>query len=467
MTRDARIFFPEPLYQQLTAHLLRNDMQEHAAVVGAGLAMTPQGPRLLARELWPAREPQDYCLSPSGYMGIQAPFIHRRITHCRDQRLVYLAIHNHGGSGAVAFSRVDFESHQKGYGALLDIAEGMPVGALVIADGALEADLWKPDQSRSALEIATVLGRNIERMYPNARVRAMHMASPSLDQDYFSRQVMLFGASGQALFRKSKVGIIGLGGVGSLLTEYLARLGVGTLVLIDPDRIEPSNFSRVVGARTEDLNTAAGVMKVAIAARLAREAMPTINIEAIEDDFARESVARRVLDCDYLFLAADSMRARLVFNAIVQQYFIPGTQLGTKIVADPMSGAIQTAFSVVRHVRPGQGCLLCNQLIDPTKLAEEWKTEEEAVDQQYGIKVANPSVITMNAVAASQGVNDFLLNYTGLGRDADVPLYKRFDHLSGKTILEHPRNDDHCPECSGASGSRFGMGDAAQLPCTL
>lgn len=35
--------------------------------------------------------------------------------------------------------------------------------------------------------------------------------------------------------------------------------------------------------------------------------------------------------CDYLFLAADSMRARLVFNALVHQYLIPGVQLGSKI----------------------------------------------------------------------------------------------------------------------------------------
>ncbi|WP_425373325.1 ThiF family adenylyltransferase [Mesorhizobium denitrificans] len=49
------------------------------------------------------------------------------------------------------------------------------------------------------------------------------------------------------------VAIVGLGGVGSLIAEYLAWLGVGTIVLIDPDRIDPTNLPRVVGARRADI----------------------------------------------------------------------------------------------------------------------------------------------------------------------------------------------------------------------
>ena len=40
------------------------------------------------------------------------------------------------------------------------------------------------------------------------------------------------------------------------------------------------------------------------------------------------------MDCDYLFLAADTMRARLLFNAIVHQYLVPGVQVGAKVHED-------------------------------------------------------------------------------------------------------------------------------------
>lgn len=122
--------------------------------------MPPAGPRLLVRELFPATEPEDYRRGNRGHMGLQAPFIHRCITRCRDQRLVYLAGHNHGGRNQVAFSDVDMASQERGYRALLDIAAGMPVGAVVIAEGAIEVDLWQPDGSRSAFESA---GRCAER----------------------------------------------------------------------------------------------------------------------------------------------------------------------------------------------------------------------------------------------------------------------------------------------------------------
>jgi hypothetical protein len=465
LRRDAQLVFPQSLHRKLLDHLFPGDFHEHAAVIAAGLARTPTGPRLLVREVWPAQEPQDYRVGPNGHMGLQATFIHRWITRCRDQRLVYLAVHNHGGSGRVAFSSVDIASHEKGYRALLDIANGMPVGAVVMADGAIEIDLWHPAGPRSTLQQARILGPSIERVYSNRNAQKTSEGELGASAENYCRQILFLGEAGQALFKRAKVAIIGLGGIGSIVSEYLARLGVGHLVLIDPDLLESSNTARVIGSRPTDLGTTAGgsTLKIDIAERVAREAQPDIIIEKFADDFARDCVARRVLDCDFLFLAADSMRARLVFNAVVNQYYIPGVQLGTKVRVDPATGHIDTAFSVVRNVRPGEGCLLCNQLIDPARLADEWKTDAESEDQQYGLRIPNPSVITMNAVAAAHAVNDFLFTFTGT-RSGETALYRRFDHLQQSLLFEQPRRDADCLECSHSSKSRLGFGDAKPLP---
>ena len=53
---------------------------------------------------------------------------------------------------------------------------------------------------------------------------------------------------GQGLLSKCRVGIIGLGGIGSILAEYLARLGVGDFCPVHDDHVEESNLSRIVGA---------------------------------------------------------------------------------------------------------------------------------------------------------------------------------------------------------------------------
>ena len=68
----------------------------------------------------------------------------------------------------------------------------------------------------------------------------------------YDRQALMFGSAGQELLGAAKVGIIGLGGAGSLISEWLSLAGVGTIVGIDFDRMEVSNRARVVGATRWD-----------------------------------------------------------------------------------------------------------------------------------------------------------------------------------------------------------------------
>jgi hypothetical protein len=221
----------------------------------------------------------------------------------------------------------------------------------------------------------------------------------------------MFGKTGQNELANCRVGILGLGGIGSLVAEYLARLGVGHFFLVDDDRVEMSNLSRIVGAKSSDAD--AKTSKVCVGKRMILEANNRAQVRLITDDAAKESVAKELTNCDYIFLAADSMRARLVFNALVHQYFVPGVQLGSKIRSD-REGKLVDVMSANRPVRPGHGCLWCNQLIDGNALAKEAKTDDERKAQAYGVEEANPSVISLNAVSAAHAVNDFLLNYLSL-----------------------------------------------------
>jgi len=446
----------EKHYDQLLAHLFPGDDDEHGAVLRAGLCTDGNQVRLLVREVIPAREGTDYVPGRTGYRALHPTFIHKHITSCRNDRLVYLAVHNHHSDEHVGFSRIDLSSHEQGYPALLDIAEGMPVGALVFGKRSVEADIWMPGGKRLALAECRIVGRTIRRI-GSAPFRGEDAFNSSFD-----RQVRMFGLQGQARLATAKVAVLGLGGVGSIVAEYLARLGVGRILLVDPDHIEDTNLSRVVGSTLEDVEHS--TRKTEIAARHIREIRRDSPAVEIADDVAKIDVAQRLRACDFLFLAADSMRARLVFNALVHQYLIPGVQLGAKISAGPRD-ELQDAMSAVRQVRPGLGCLWCNQLIDPTQLAIESKTDSERMAQAYGVNEPNPSVIAMNGVSAAHAVNEFLFDFLGLRKPGGPVEYRHFHYLEDSAMRVVPRQDAGCSECGQGPLSRFGKGDAVPLPC--
>ena len=463
-----RLTIPESLYSSLHNHLFPGDGDEHGAIILAGTCRTDRGLRLVAKELHLATDGRDYVRGQRGYRMLRAEFIQSRILQARDKRLAYLALHNHGGTNHVGFSADDMASHERGYPALLDIARGMPVGALVFAESAVAGDLWFPGPVRVELSHASVVGHRRHVLYPTPP------AHSSTHRQY-DRQSRLFGDRGQDLLRRTRVGIVGLGGAGSILAELLGRLGVGEFVLADPDKAELTNLPRLIAARRVDAFSPSWLPrklanwlrtdKVRLAARNIRRANPGARVEPIPDDFLREDVAARFTDCDYIFLAADTMGARLLFNAIVHQYGIPGTQVGAKVPVNE-AGEVGDVFCVSRPVTPDQGCLWCNGLINPARLQDEAVPAKIRRGYAYvdDPNVIAPSVITMNAVACAHAADEFLFHITGLKFTDSEPHWFRWNSRRGLAGYDRPRSDPDCPECSNGTHSRFGLGDHADLP---
>lgn len=461
---------PDSVADRMWSHLFRDDGDEHGGAILAGVVHGQSGLRLIAREFVPAIDGIDYVDGVHDYRRLTPEFVRRAIVRARDERLAYLAVHNHGGRTTVRFSADDLASHRRGYPALLDIARGQPVGALVLATHAIAGELWLTADEIRVLRESRIIGPRIQRLFPEPPVASQPIGA------IFDRQTRIFGAAGQALLAGARVGVLGAGGAGMLLVEYLARLGVGELVVVDPDRVSETNLPRLPGARQSDvwgplgrrighLLRLRGRFKVGLARRLAREANPAGRFTGLAADVADPQVAHALREVDFLFCAADSMRARLVFNALVQQYAVPGIQIGAKVTSDGRTGKLNDVRSVVRPVRPGFGCLWCNGLISPARLADETLSADELAAQRYvdDPTIAAPAVITLNAVAASLAANDFLIAFTGAA-DAGLGGYITVDHCRARFTIEDPRRDADCSECGSAPYSRFGRGDGVSLP---
>lgn len=462
-----RLTLPEEMHAQLMRHLFPGDGDEHGAIILAGICESDRGLRLIARELHVATDGVDYVAGKYGYRMLKAQFIQSRILRARDSKLAYLAIHNHGGTTTVGFSSDDFASHERGYPALLDISCGMPVGALVFARQAVAGDLWFAGSKRSELAEAHVVGARRKFLYPQPPKRRSAAAS-------YDRQSRLFGDAGQSILAEARVGIIGLGGAGSILAELLGRLGVGEFVLADPDKAEMTNLPRLIASDVNDLGPwwmpsflreRFRRFKVDMASRNIRRANPHARVTALSRDFLDADVAERFKDCDYLFLAADTMSARLLFNAIVNQYGIPGVQVGSKVPVNS-SGEVGDVFCVSRNVRQGYGCLWCNGLINSSRLQDEAVPDFAKKGYAYvdDPGVAAPSVVTMNAVACAHAADDFLFHLTGLKYETAETAWFRWNARKGSASYDMPRKDAACLECSEIDSSRLGRGDFHLLP---
>jgi hypothetical protein len=243
--RGWSLTIPSRLWAELRQHLFRDDGDEHGAVILAGRSDGPRGPRLLARELILAVDGVDYVEGTTGYRALRPEFVRDAAIRGREEKLAYLAVHNHFGTTTVGLSKIDLDSHERGYPALRKITRQV-VGAVVFTPQAAAGDLWLQDGTHAPLSEVMIPGGNLVRLAP----RPSQVTSAEARHD---RQARLFGDRGQQAFGKMRVAVVGLGGVGSLVAELLARLGVGHLVLVERDIVDETNLPRLVAAEPDDV----------------------------------------------------------------------------------------------------------------------------------------------------------------------------------------------------------------------
>ncbi|WP_244189394.1 ThiF family adenylyltransferase [Streptomyces incarnatus] len=403
---------------------------------------------MLARELFIARDGEDYVPGEVGYRALSPTFVRNAIVRAREERLAYLAVHCHPGGDSVRFSRIDLASHERGYPALRQIS-GHIVGGVVFTPHAAAGDLWLPDGGRAALSETVIPSGNLVRLRQSPSGSAV--CDPLWD-----RQARLLGDRGQEALSRMRVAVVGLGGVGSLLVEELARLGVGGLVLVDDETVDATNLPRLVAAERGDV----GELKTNVAARNAIRANPSVRLAPIPRRVEHHESLRELSRTDWIFLAADSHAARHWVNAVVQEYLIPATQVGVKIpvVGGGEIGQIHTA---TRLIAPGVGCFWCNRLIDRTELAIEMHPADERERARYVPGVPAPSVMPLNTLAAGEALTHFLLATALLhGDDGDLGsvIHRPRSRERG---LQDSRQDADCRWCTAAGN--LARGDRGEV----
>ena len=166
-------------------------------------------------------------------------------------------------------------------------------------------------------------------------------------RDRYSRQVRLadIGEAGQERLLNARALVIGLGGLGSPAAMYLAASGVGTLVLSDYDRVEPSNLQHQIIHREADI----GELKAASAQRTLTGINHECIVETIDWELDDAELTDEIGAADIVLDCTDNFATRFQLNRIAMAQ-------GTPLVS---GAAIRLEGQIMTSLPPGGPCYQC------------------------------------------------------------------------------------------------------------
>lgn len=347
-------------HQILREHLLRADRQEDLAF---GLWRPSAGrsrrTALLSDVLLPG--PGDR--SVHGNVGFGPSFLERDFDEALTSGAGIAFLHSHpGGQGWQAMSGDDLAA-EAGIAAQVLTVTGLPlVGLTMAGDGRLSARFWQrvaPRRFERALcENVRVVGDQLLVTY-DPQLRPVPAVRP-----WLARTVSAWGQSAQADVARLRVGIVGVGNVGHIVAEGLARTGVEHIRLIDFDSVKTVNLDRLLHADERDVALARS--KVEGLARRLRRSSRAANprIEPLELSVVEPDGYRAALDCDVLFSCVDRPWPRAVLNFLAYAHLIPVVDGGIA-VRTMEDRSIRGADWRAHIAAPGRRCLECLGQYDP------------------------------------------------------------------------------------------------------
>ena len=240
----------------------------------------------------------------------------------------------------------------------------------------------------------------------------------------YARHIILpeIGGKGQARLLQARVLVVGAGGLGSPLLLYLAAAGIGTLGVIDYDRVDLTNLQRQILHGAEDV----GRLKVESAAQSIRSINPEIKVEAHDGKLDASNALDLVARYDLVADGTDTFDARYLLNDAC--HFAKRTLVSAALLR--FDGQLSTFKS---WAGPPHPCYRCHFRERPEPGLVPSCSEAGIIGSLAG---------TMGTLQATEAIKELL----GIGRSLSGRLML-YDGLEGTfQMLTVPRDPD-CPLC--------------------
>lgn len=385
----------------LMAHLMA-DGNEAAAVL---ICARSPGPRqrlvvrdtiLVPYDACPVRKP-DAIVWPGSC-------IEEAIDVAEPEELIIILLHSHPG-GWLEFSHIDDESDARVIPGIFEAFGSCHGSAIMTPDGAVRARLYSADMTSQLVDLVIVAGDDISQWWNDVIVDGIPADRP-----------LAFTSAMTAELSRLSATVVGVSGTGSIAAEQVARLGFGSVTLIDPDEVEGKNLNRILNSTAVDAERS--VPKVEMFA----QAIASHRGEGVPVSVADTLGTRRAIEAagqsDVIFCCVDSKEGRMYANLIATAFLLPLFDVGVTIPTFIDGGkiAIADVSGRIDYVQPGGSTLADRGVYTPDGLrAEHLKRvdpkafqDELAAGYIKGILDEAPSVITLNMRAASTLVNEFI-----------------------------------------------------------
>lgn len=316
-----------------------------------------------------------------GNVAFQPEYLRRVLADLPEGAGIAL-LHSHLGPGWQGMSEDDIVAEQDRLGGPVWGRSGLPVLGLTRGtDGAWSARCWRrvaPHTfERWDADSVRVVGHRLRITWHPS------MPPPAIPGSQ-QATVSVWGTEAQANLARTRVGIVGLGSVGSIVAEALARVGFTAITLIDFDVLEERNRDRTAGANAADV--AAGLSKVQVAARNVSEAgtAPDLGLRVVPENVLDFAGLEAALDCDALICCVDRPWPRFLLNVLAYSHLIPVIDGGiaARVTADGRPLHIDWR---IHTIGPENACLICQDALRRSDVALDMEGKLDDPDYIAGL----------------------------------------------------------------------------------
>ena len=357
-----------------------------------------------------------------GNASVTPAYFERALGVAMERRGGIAFMHSHLGPGWQSMSNDDIRTEQA-MAAQAKAATGLPlVGMTLGTDGAWSARFWEKTAPSSYERVWCVSTRVIGEHGLAVTFNEKLMPPPEFRKE-LKRTISVWGIKKQQHLARLKVGVVGVGSVGSMVAETLARMGIQEIVLIDFDVVERHNLDRLLHAGKQDYLKKR--LKVDVLGKALRKGATAKHFYAtlVPYSVTEEKGFRTALDCDVLFSCVDRPWGRYVLNLIAYAHLIPVIDGGVAVHTKE-DGTLQGADWQAHAAMPTRRCLEClgqydsgfielerrGQLDDPTyiqNLPRDHALKRNENVFPFSANLASLQVLQMLSIAvAPLGISD-------------------------------------------------------------